>query len=89
MQWDGVYLDLDVLLVKPLDGLEPNFAPRENDYYVSNSVLALSSDIVGRSIAKELYRYDEIFCTIYYKWAKRCYVHPTVISGPTLWTYKR
>lgn len=57
LQWDGLYLDLDVLLVKPLDDLEHNFATRENEYTVSNGILAFSSDNVGRSVAQEAFRY--------------------------------
>ncbi|XP_026331825.1 alpha-1,4-N-acetylglucosaminyltransferase-like [Hyposmocoma kahamanoa] len=53
-KWDGVYLDLDALLVKPLYDLERNFVTRENDYSVSTGLLSFSNDSAGRSIAKEV-----------------------------------
>lgn len=57
IQWDGVYLDLDALLVKPLYDLERNFVTRESDKTVSAGILAFSNDSAGRRIAKEVLWY--------------------------------
>lgn len=57
-----MYLDLDALLVKPLDNLKQNFATRENEsHFVSSGILAFSNDKVGRSVAEEAFRYLNLF----------------------------
>lgn len=50
-KWGGVYLDLDTVVAKSLDGLPKNWAARENDVYVASSALAFYRDDIGTRVA--------------------------------------
>ncbi|CAD0199574.1 unnamed protein product [Chrysodeixis includens] len=50
-KWGGVYLDLDVVVVKSLEGLEKNWAARESGKVVAAGALAFSRDELGRKVA--------------------------------------
>ncbi|CAK1596552.1 unnamed protein product [Parnassius mnemosyne] len=50
-KWGGIYLDLDVVVAKPLDYLTKNWAARESDTAVATGALAFSRDKIGRRIA--------------------------------------
>lgn len=55
-KWGGVFLDLDMVVAKPLDNLPKNWAARENDVYVASSVLAFYRDDIGRMVADAVLR---------------------------------
>lgn len=50
-KWGGLYLDLDVMVMKNLDGLPKSWAARENDAFVASSALAFGADDVGKMVA--------------------------------------
>ncbi|XP_026324898.1 lactosylceramide 4-alpha-galactosyltransferase-like [Hyposmocoma kahamanoa] len=50
-KWDGVYLDLNMLIVKSLNDLPMNFATRKIYPSVSDGILRFSNDKVGRHVA--------------------------------------
>ncbi|KAI5645582.1 alpha 1,4-glycosyltransferase conserved region domain-containing protein [Phthorimaea operculella] len=50
----GVYLDLDIIVVKPLDSLASNFAIAESKTSVAVGALGLADDELGRSFAYAL-----------------------------------
>lgn len=50
-KWGGVYLDLDVVVVKRFDALARNWAARESKTHVAVGALAFSGDAVGRKVA--------------------------------------
>ncbi|KAL4704444.1 hypothetical protein ACJJTC_014376 [Scirpophaga incertulas] len=55
-KWGGVYLDLDVVVARPLYSLSRNWAARENEYSVAAGAMAFSKDNVGRYIAEAAIR---------------------------------
>lgn len=46
-KWGGIYLDLDVVVIKSLDPLFLNFAAAESEQYVVGGVLSFSRDGLG------------------------------------------
>lgn len=50
-KWGGIYLDLDTVVVKPLNVLKNNWSARESDLTVSAGAMAFSRDHVGRIFA--------------------------------------
>lgn len=46
----GIYLDLDVIVTKPLDEMPSNFACAESKYSVNNAVLKLDQNL-GRNLS--------------------------------------
>lgn len=50
-KWGGVYLDLDVVVVKSFEGLVNNWAARESDTAVAAGALSFSRDKLGRIVA--------------------------------------
>lgn len=56
-KWGGVYLDLDVVVVKSFEGLEKNWAARESVDVVAAGALAFSTDDLGRKVADAAIRY--------------------------------
>lgn len=61
-KFGGAYFDLDLIVVKSLDDLPPNFAPQEQradkEYRINNSVLGFESTDVGHQIAEMILRFD-------------------------------
>ncbi|KAL0278118.1 UNVERIFIED_CONTAM: hypothetical protein PYX00_000025 [Menopon gallinae] len=51
-KFDGIYLDLDVLVLKPLGKLN-NFAGAESDSSIGSGILGFGGDAVGREIARD------------------------------------
>lgn len=52
-RYGGIYLDLDVMIIKSLEKLKPNFAGRESDEDVAAGVLSFSHDGDGHRWARE------------------------------------
>lgn len=52
-RYGGIYLDLDVILIKSLEKLKPNFAGRESDHAVAAGVLSFSHDGDGHKWARQ------------------------------------
>ncbi|CAB3253061.1 unnamed protein product [Arctia plantaginis] len=50
-KWGGIYLDLDVVVVRSFDDLAPNWAARDSDKLVASGALSFSKDALGREIA--------------------------------------
>lgn len=50
-KWGGVYLDLDVVVVKSFDDLAPNWAARQSDRLVASGALSFSKDALGKQMA--------------------------------------
>lgn len=55
-KWGGVYLDLDVVVAKPLDLLGRNWAARESETAVAAGAMAFSKDRIGRRVAEAAIR---------------------------------
>ncbi|XP_028173012.1 lactosylceramide 4-alpha-galactosyltransferase-like [Ostrinia furnacalis] len=55
-KWGGVYLDLDVVVAKPLGSLVKNWAARESGIAVAAGAMAFSDDKVGRQVAEAAIR---------------------------------
>lgn len=51
-KYGGIYLDLDVIVVKSLEGLHGDFAGAESDAHVAAGVLRFSPNGIGHSHAK-------------------------------------
>lgn len=65
-KYGGIYLDLDVIVIKPFTKLSENFAGAESERYVAAGVLSFSNDEKGHSFAtaclhdlKSSYRYND------------------------------
>lgn len=56
-KWGGVYLDLDMIVAKPLDDLPKNWAARESDDTIASSVLAFYRDEIGKMVADAALRF--------------------------------
>ncbi|CAH2980081.1 unnamed protein product [Chilo suppressalis] len=56
-KWGGVYLDLDVVVAKPFNGLARNWAARESEDSVAAGAMAFSRDRVGRTMAEATIRF--------------------------------
>lgn len=52
-RYGGIYLDLDVVLLKSLENVKPNFAGRESDHAVAAGVLSFSHDGPGHKWARQ------------------------------------
>ncbi|XP_053607712.1 alpha-1,4-N-acetylglucosaminyltransferase-like isoform X2 [Plodia interpunctella] len=52
----GIYLDLDVMSIKPLEVLGVNWAAMEDNYFVNSAAMAFAKDYVGRHVAKKAVR---------------------------------
>ncbi|KAL4704429.1 hypothetical protein ACJJTC_014361 [Scirpophaga incertulas] len=50
-KYGGVYMDSDVVVVKPLDSLANNWAARESPWAVDAGALSFSRDSLGRKVA--------------------------------------
>lgn len=51
-KWGGTYLDLDVVVQKPFDTVEPNYAGAESDKFVAAGVINFHHDGVGHDVAE-------------------------------------
>lgn len=49
-KYQGTYLDLDVVMMRSLDTIEPNFAGAESDVYVNSAVMNFEGKI-GQNVA--------------------------------------
>lgn len=52
-KYGGIYLDLDVIVLKPLHSLPPNFVGAENDDVVGSAIINMEKDGLGHEIANE------------------------------------
>lgn len=52
-RYGGIYLDLDVVLIKTLEKLKPNFAGRESDHAVAAGVLSFDFEGDGHKWARQ------------------------------------
>lgn len=52
-RFGGIYLDLDVILIKSLEKLKPNFAGRESGHAVAAGVLSFSHEGDGHRWARQ------------------------------------
>ncbi|XP_044272299.1 lactosylceramide 4-alpha-galactosyltransferase-like [Tribolium madens] len=51
-KFGGIYLDLDVIVTKPLEGLPPNYAGSESDRNVAAGVLSFTPEGLGHELAQ-------------------------------------
>lgn len=56
-KWGGVYLDLDVIVVKPFDSLARNWVAKQYDKYVASGLVSVWRNTMGRVFAKRLIRH--------------------------------
>lgn len=66
-KWAGIYLDTDIIVVRSLDSLPPNWAGKEDNSTINSAALALSTDEIGRKVAEATIRYPTrlfFFCQI-------------------------
>lgn len=59
-KWSGIYIDLDMIVVRPLGSLARNWVTRENYEEISERIFGFSRDTVGRSVAESVIRYITI-----------------------------
>lgn len=52
-KYGGIYLDLDVVIVKSLENLPPNYAGMESEWNVAAGVLSFGADNLGKAYAKQ------------------------------------
>lgn len=50
-KYGGIYLDLDVIVLKPLNSILPNFVSSENDDIVGSAIISFEKDGLGHEIA--------------------------------------
>lgn len=60
-KWGGVYVDLDVIIVKSFDGLTNNWVAKEAPNVMAAGFLAISKDKIGRQFSKAAMRYYGLF----------------------------
>lgn len=53
-KWGGIYLDTDMLVVKSLTPLGPNWVAKEDSHLVNSAAIAMSNDTIGRKLADAL-----------------------------------
>lgn len=53
-KWGGIYLDTDMLVVKSLTPLGPNWVAKEDSHLVNSAAIAMSNDTIGRRLADAL-----------------------------------
>lgn len=56
-KWGGVYMDLDVIVMKSFDTLDRNWLARENDYQIGSAYISISKDQFGRQLSDATVRY--------------------------------
>ena len=56
-KWGGTYLDLDVILKKDLNEIEPNYAGAESENFVAAGILNFDHSGVGHEISEYCIRY--------------------------------
>lgn len=59
-KWGGIYLDLDTVCARPLDGLTKNWAARESQNNVAAGALSFSRNKLGRWVANAAMRYVKV-----------------------------
>lgn len=50
-KYPGVYMDSDIVMVKPFDKLTSNWAARDSETVVNSGIMSYSGDALGRAIA--------------------------------------
>ena len=50
-KYGGIYLDMDVIVLKPLNSIPPNFVASENDDIVGSAIISMEKDGLGHEIA--------------------------------------
>lgn len=50
--WGGIYLDLDIVVARPLGSLARNWATRDDEGVIADSVLAISRDSFGKNVSQ-------------------------------------
>lgn len=50
-KYGGTYLDLDVIVLKPLDSIPPNYAGAESENFVAAGIINLANHGFGRQFA--------------------------------------
>ncbi|XP_017854039.1 lactosylceramide 4-alpha-galactosyltransferase-like isoform X1 [Drosophila busckii] len=55
-RYGGLYVDTDVVVLRSLEHVPPNFAALESDAFVANGVLSLAQTGIGHSIAESCLR---------------------------------
>lgn len=53
-KWGGIYLDTDMIVVKSLDELPPNWVAKQNDFSFASGILSFAKDEVGRNVTRRI-----------------------------------
>ncbi|XP_026729061.1 lactosylceramide 4-alpha-galactosyltransferase-like isoform X2 [Trichoplusia ni] len=53
-KWGGIYLDTDMIVVKSLDELPPNWVAKQSDFSLASGILSFAKDEVGRNVTKRI-----------------------------------
>ncbi|CAH0723121.1 unnamed protein product, partial [Brenthis ino] len=56
-KWGGIFIDLDMIVGRPLGSLARNWAAREDNEVIAEAILAFSRDSVGRIISENAVRH--------------------------------
>ncbi|XP_047529698.1 lactosylceramide 4-alpha-galactosyltransferase-like [Vanessa atalanta] len=55
-KWGGIYIDLDMIVARPLGSLARNWATRENEEEIADGIIGFSKDKIGRIVAESAMR---------------------------------
>lgn len=61
-KWGGTYLDLDVIVKKSFDQIEPNYAGAESENFVAAGLINFDHTGLGHEIAEHCLRYCVMEC---------------------------
>lgn len=50
-KYGGIYLDMDVIVLKPLNSIPPNFVGSENDDTIGSAIISMEKDGLGHEFA--------------------------------------
>ncbi|CAD0199572.1 unnamed protein product [Chrysodeixis includens] len=53
-KFGGIYLDTDMIVVKSLDELPPNWVAKQSDFSLASGILSFAKDEVGRNVTRRI-----------------------------------